>query len=272
MPRKFRRVLLNGFLVLVGLIWLIPLLWVAITAFRPESESIANSFLPRTWTLDTFYVSWNAASFGRYYVNTAITSFGILAVQLVTSPLAAYAFARLNFRGRELLFYLYLLQMMIPLSALVIPNYITMKDLGLLDRLLAIMLPYFGSALATFFLRQSFRSVPIEYEESARLDGAGLLRIIWEIYLPNVRSSVLAFSLISFSYHWDDFFWPLIVTNSDDKRLLTVGLALFTQASEAGAAWQLVSAATMIVIAPVLILFLIFQRQFITGYTQSGLK
>lgn len=270
--RKTRRITGNLLLVAFGLVWIIPLLWVAITAFRPETESIGNTFMPREWTLDTFNVAWNAASFDRYYVNTAITSFGILAVQLVTSPLAAYAFARLKFPGRDLLFYLYLMQMMIPISALVIPNYITMKDIGLLDTLWAIMLPYFGSAMATFFLRQSFRSIPVEYEESARLDGAGVFRIIWQIYLPNVRSSILAFSLISFSYHWDDFFWPLIVTNSDSKRLLTVGLALFTQASEAGAAWQLVSAATIIVIVPVLVLFLVFQRQFITGYAHSGLK
>lgn len=270
--RKLRKIVGNLFLILLGLAWIVPLLWVAITAFRPESDPIGNSLLPRSWTLDTFGVAWNAASFDRYYANTAITATGILAVQLVTSPLAAYAFARLQFRGRDFIFFLYLLQMMIPMSALVIPNYITMKDLGLLDTLMAIMLPYFGSAMATFFLRQSFRNVPIEYEESARLDGAGLFRILWDVYLPNVRSAILAFSLISFSYHWDDFFWPLIVTNSDSKRLLTVGLALFTQASEAGAAWQLVSAATMIVVVPVLVLFLIFQRHFITGYAHSGLK
>ena len=269
---KARRITGNTLLIGLALLWIVPLLWVAITAFRPESDSIGSSLLPRSLTLDTFGAAWNAAAFDRYYLNTAIVAFGILAVQLVTSPLAAYAFARMSFRGRDLLFYLYLLQMMIPISALVIPNYITMKDLGLLDTLMAIMLPYFGSAMATFFLRQSFRGVPIEYEESARLDGAGTLRIIWQIYLPNVRSAVLAFSLISFSYHWDDFFWPLIATNSDSKRLLTVGLALFTQASEAGAAWQLVTAATMIVIVPVLVLFLIFQKQFITGYAHSGLK
>lgn len=270
--RKARPIIGNGLLVLLGLLWIVPLLWVAITAFRPEGESIGNSFLPQSVTLDTFGAAWNAAAFDRYYVNTAIVSFGILGVQLVTSPMAAYAFARLKFPGRDLLFYLYLLQMMIPISALVIPNYITMKDLRLLDTLFAIMLPYFGSAMATFFLRQSFRSIPIDYEESARLDGAGTLRIIWQIYVPNVRSSILAFGLISFSYHWDDFFWPLIATNSDSKRLLTVGLALFTQASESGAAWQLVSAATMMVIVPVLVLFLIFQKQFITGYAHSGMK
>lgn len=271
MPRP-GRLLWNAFLILLGLSWIVPLLWVAVTAFRDQGDSIATSIVPHVWTLSTFRVAWDSAPFGTYYANTLIIAFGIIAVQVVTSVMAAYAFARMRFPGRELLFYLYLLQMMIPISALVIPNYITMKDLSLLDTLIAIMLPYFGSAMGTFFLRQSFRGIPIEYEESARLDGAGLLRIIFQIYLPNAKSALLAFLLISFSYHWDDFFWPLIVTSSDTKRPLTVGLALFTQASESGAAWQLVSAATMLVIVPVLVLFLLFQRQFITGYAHSGLK
>lgn len=272
MARRPGRLLWNLFLILLGLTWIIPLLWVAVTALRSESDSIASSIVPHVWTLDTFRVAWDSAPFGRYYINTLIIAFGTIAVQIVTSVMAAYAFARMRFRGRELLFYLYLLQMMIPISALVIPNYITMKDLSLLDTLIAIMLPYFGSAMGTFFLRQSFRGIPIEYEESARIDGASLWRIIFQIYLPNAKSALLAFLLISFSYHWDDFFWPLIVTSSDTKRPLTVGLALFTQASESGAAWQLVSAATMLVIIPVLVLFLLFQRQFITGYAHSGLK
>ncbi len=272
MAHKPGRLVWNLVLILLGLTWIIPLLWVAVTALRSESDSIASSIIPHVWTLDTFRVAWESAPFGRYYINTMIIAFGIIAVQIVTSVLAAYAFARMRFRGRELLFYLYLLQMMIPISALVIPNYITMKDLTLLDTLIAIMLPYFGSAMGTFFLRQSFRGIPIEYEESARIDGASLWRIIFQIYLPNAKSALLAFLLISFSYHWDDFFWPLIVTSSDTKRPLTVGLALFTQASESGAAWQLVSAATMLVIVPVLVLFLLFQRQFITGYVHSGLK
>lgn len=271
MPRP-GRLLWNGVLILLGLSWIVPLLWVAVTAFRDQSDSIATSIVPHLWTFSTFRAAWDSAPFGTYYVNTIIIAGGVIAVQLVTSVLAAYAFARMRFAGRDLLFYLYLLQMMIPISALVIPNYITMKDIHLLDTLIAIMLPYFGSAMGTFFLRQSFRAIPIEYEESARIDGASLLRIIFQIYVPNAKSALLAFLLISFSFHWDDFFWPLIVTSSDTKRPLTVGLALFTQASESGAAWQLVSAATMLVIVPVLVLFLLFQRQFITGYAHSGLK
>lgn len=253
----------------LALVWLVPLLWVAVTSLRPQSESLAGSALPHHWTLSTFSAAWHAAPFGTYYLNTLIITFGVMGVQLVTSTLAAYAFARMQFRFRDTLFFLYLLQMMIPMSALVIPNYLTMTQLGLVDQLVAIMLPYFGSALGVFVLRQSFRSVPREFEEAARVDGAGLLSIIWHVYLPSARASIVAFLLITFSYHWDEFFWPLIVTVSDDKRPLAVGLALFTQSSESGANWQVLSAATMLVCLPVLVLFFIFQRRFVTGFSRQ---
>ena len=234
-----------------------------------QADSVAGKLFPHHFTLKTFTAAWHAAPFGRYYLNTCIIAFGSISVQLVTSILAAYAFARMSFKFRDLLFYIYLLQMMIPLSALVIPNYITMKQLGTLNQLIGIMLPYFGSALGTFFMRQSFRSVPIEYEEAARIDGANLWTIIWRIYLPASKAAALSFLLISFSYHWDDFFWPLIVTSSDDKRPVSVGLALFTQSSESGAAWQLIAAGAILVSLPVLILFAVFQRQLVTGYARG---
>ncbi|MGZ0148682.1 carbohydrate ABC transporter permease [Kribbella sp. WER1] len=255
-------------LVLAAL-WLVPLLWIAVTSLRSQTDSVAGSLFPRGLTLSTFTAAWQAAPFGRYYLNTCIIAFGTIFVQLVTSVLAAYAFARMRFRFRNLLFYIYLLQMMIPLSALVVPNYITMKQLGTLDQLIGIMLPYFGSALGTFFLRQNFRSIPIEYEEAARIDGASLWTIIWRIYVPSAKAAVLSFLLISFSYHWDDFFWPLIVTSSDERRPVSVGLALFTQSSESGAAWQLVAAGAILVCLPVLVLFGVFQRQLITGYARG---
>lgn len=263
------RIALRTVALVLGLIWLVPLLWVAMTSLRAQSESIAGSAFPHHWTLSSFSSAWNAAPFGTYYLNTLIIAFGTIAVQLVTSTLAAYAFARMRFRFRDTIFLLYLLQMMIPISALIIPNYLTMKQLGLVDQLIAIMLPYFGSALGVFVLRQSFRTVPVEYEEAARMDGARLLSVIWHVYLPSARASVLAFLLITFSYHWDDFFWPLIVTSSDDRRPLTVGLALFTQASESGTNWQLLCAATLLVCLPVLVLFFVFQRHFVAGFSRS---
>lgn len=254
---------------LLGAVWLVPLLWIAVTAVRSQTDSVAGRLFPHHLTWSTFAAAWHAAPFGRYYLNTCIIAVGVIAVQLVTSVLAAYAFARMTFRFRDTLFYIYLLQMMIPLSALVIPNYMTIKHLGALNHLIGIMLPYFGSALGTFFLRQSFRDIPIEYEEAARMDGANLWTIVWRIYLPNARAAVLSFLLISFSFHWDDFFWPLIVTSSDERRPVSVGLALFTQSSESGAAWQLVAAGALIVSLPILVVFAIFQRQLVSGYANG---
>jgi sn-glycerol 3-phosphate transport system permease protein len=258
-----------GLRIAVALLWLIPLLWIVLTALRSQQDSVAASLFPSEFTFSTFGDAWQAAPFGRYYLNTLIIAVGVIFVQLVTSVLAGYAFARMRFRFRNTLFLIYMLQMMIPLAALVVPNYITMKQLGQLDQLTGIMLPYFGSALGTFFLRQSFRSVPIEYEEAARIDGANLWTIIWRIYVPASRSAILAFLLISFSFHWDDFFWPLIVTSSDEVRPVSVGLALFTQSAESGAAWQLLAAGAILVSLPVLVLFALFQRQLIAGYAHG---
>jgi sn-glycerol 3-phosphate transport system permease protein len=255
--------------IILGGLWLVPLVWIAVTAVRSQADSVASSLFPHHLTFKTFAAAWDAAPFGRYYLNTFIIAFGCIAVQLVTSVLAAYAFARMRFKFRDTLFYIYLLQMMIPLSVLVIPNYITMKQLGTLNQLVGVMLPYFGSALGTFFLRQSFRSIPVEYEEAARIDGATLWTIIWRIYLPSARAAALSFLLISFSFHWDDFFWPLIVTSSDDRRPVSVGLAVFTQSAESGAAWQLVAAGAILVCLPVLVLFAVFQRQLVAGYARG---
>lgn len=255
--------------IIVALLWLVPLVWTAVTAVRSQSDSVASDLFPQHLTISTFFAAWQAAPFGRYYINTIIIAVGCIAVQLVTSVLAAYAFARMKFRFRDTLFYLYLLQMMIPLSVLVVPNYITMERIGALNHLIAVMLPYFGSALGTFFLRQTFRNVPISYEEAARIDGANLWTIIWRIYLPSAKSAALAFLLISFSFHWDDFFWPLIVTSNPNIQPVTVGLALFTQSAEAGANWQLLAAGALIVSIPVLVLFAVFQRQLVTGYAKG---
>lgn len=243
----------------LSLIWLVPLLWILMTAFRPENDSIGNGLFPSRFTLETLAAAWSYAPFGQYYWNTLVLVVVILAIQLLTSIPAAYAFARLRFFGRELFFALFLLHMMLPMNALVLPNYLTMKQLDLLNTLWAIMLPYFGSGMATFLLRQSFRSIPQEYEDAAKLDGASFFQVLWHVYVPLALPSILAFAFFSVSFHWNDFFWPLIVTEDDAVRPVTVGLAKFTQAAEAGANWQLSAAGTAIVILPLLVAFLLLQ-------------
>jgi sn-glycerol 3-phosphate transport system permease protein len=144
--------------------------------------------------------------------------------------------------------------------------------MGLFDNRLALMLPYFGSAFGTFLLRQTFREVPRDLDDAAQMDGANWLDVLRHVYLPAAGPALVAFALSSVSFHWNEFLWPLVVTNSETSRPLTVGLAVFTQMGELGAQWPLVTAATFIVIGPLFALFLFFQRQFINSFLRSGLK
>jgi len=260
-------------LTLLGAAWVIPLLWTFATAFRPANQSVAVGALISTdWTLENFARAWSYAPFGQYYLNTTILVVGILAMQLVTTTLAAFVFARMEFPGRNLIFLLFLLQLMVPAEALAVPNYITMRKLGLIDTHLAMMLPYVASAFGTFLLRQTFRQVPRELEEAAVIDGCGPLQTLWHVFIPLARPTLVAYGLVSVSYHWNNFFWPMVVTNTPENRPLTVGLALFAKAVEGGSDWALVTAGTVIVILPLLVLFLVFQRQFISSFMHSGIK
>jgi sn-glycerol 3-phosphate transport system permease protein len=273
-PKRLRDGLAFAVMILWALLWAVPMLWTVAVALRPANEPLSNDSLwfGGTWTLDNFTDAWNAVPFSTYYVNTLLIVTGVLAVQLVSVTLAGYAFARRRMPLREALFVVLLTQILVPTNALIIPNYATIRTLGLYDSRLAVMLPFFASAFGTFLMRQTFRQVPIDLDDVARLDGAGWLQTLRHVYLPAARPALVAFAMVSVIFHWNDFLWPLIVLNSDAKLPLTVGMAKFTQMGESGAQWSLITAGTLIVIAPLLILFLIFQRQFVDSMLKSGLK
>jgi sn-glycerol 3-phosphate transport system permease protein len=232
----------------------------------------ATSFsLSAPWTLENFVRAWQQAPFGRYYLNTVMLVSLVLAGQLVLSTLAAYAFVHFKFRGSGIAFALTLLQLMIMPDVLIVENYRVISKLGLLDTIPAIALPYMASAFAIFLLRQTFKSVPRELIEAARVEGAGALQILWRVYVPLARATYVAFALVSVSYHWNNFLWPLIVTNSVESRPLTVGLAVFG-APETGVDWSVINAATVMTMAPLLIAFLIFQRQFVQSFMRAGIR
>jgi sn-glycerol 3-phosphate transport system permease protein len=195
----------------------------------------------------------------------------ILAAQLVLCTLAAYAFARYEFPGRDLAFALVLVQLMVMPDVLIVENYRTMGALGLKDTILAIGLPYMASAFGIFLLRQTFKTIPRELEEAARVEGCSWLGVLWRVYVPLARPTYLAYALVSVSYHWNNFLWPLIVTNSVNTRPLTVGLAIFG-APESGVDWSVISAGTLMAVAPLLVAFLLFQRQFMQSFMQAGIK
>jgi sn-glycerol 3-phosphate transport system permease protein len=255
---------------LLALLWILPLAYAVWTAFHPPEFSTRFSlFAPLT--LDNFRRAWEAAPFARYFLNTTLLVAMILAVQLVLGTLAAYAFARYEFRGRDIAFAIVLVQLMIMPDILVVENYKTMARLGLVDTLLAIGLPYFASAFAIFLLRQTFLGIPKELDEAARVEGASALQTLWRVYVPLARPVYTAFALVSVSFHWNNFLWPLIVTNSVNARPLTVGLQVFSSVDQ-GIDWSIITAATLMTAAPLLIGFLLFQRQFVQSFMRAGIK
>jgi sn-glycerol 3-phosphate transport system permease protein len=235
-------------------------------------QATASRFvLDAPLTLDNFGVAWKRAPFPRYFLNTFLLVTSILAAQFVLCTLAAYAFARVRFPGADIVFALVLVQLMITPDVLIVENYRTMSKLGLVDTITSMGLPYMASAFGVFLLRQSFKQVPKELDEAAQVEGASLVEILWKVYVPVARPVYVAYGLVSVSFHWNNFLWPLIVTNSVEKRPLTVGLALFG-ATETGVDWGTICAATLISVAPLLIAFLLFQRQFVQSFIRVGIK
>ena len=253
----------------LALLWLLPLAYAVWTAFHPAEYSTRFELLAPL-TLDNFRNAWAAAPFARYFLNTTLLVTMILCVQLVLSTLAAYSFARYEFRGKNIAFSLVLVQLMIMPDILLVENYKTMSQLGLVDTLLAIGLPYFASAFAIFLLRQTFMGIPKELDEAARVEGASDMQVLWRVYVPLARPVYTAFALVSISFHWNNFLWPLIITNSVNARPLTVGLQIFSSTDQ-GVDWSIITAATLMTSAPLLIAFLLFQRQFVQSFMRAGI-
>jgi len=254
----------------LALLWILPLAYAAWTAFHPaQYETRFDLFAPLT--LENFSKAWVQAPFARYFLNTTILVAMILTVQVVLATFAAYAFAVYDFPGKNIVFGLILVQLMIMPDILLVENYTTMRQLGLVDTILAIGLPYMGSAFAIFLLRQTFMTIPKELNEAATIEGANAVTLLWRVYVPLAKPTYLAFGLVSVSAHWNDFLWPLIVTNSVETRPLTVGLSIFS-ATDSGVEWSVINAATLMTSGPLLIAFLLFQRQFVQNFMRAGIK
>jgi sn-glycerol 3-phosphate transport system permease protein len=230
--------------VLLALVWLIPFLWMGVATLRPASDGInlmAELMPSLKPTLDNIRDAWEIGDFPRYFLNTTII-------------------------------YLFLMQLMLVPVLLIVPNLRIVAQFGLYDTLAGVMMPFFASAFGTFLMRQAFEAIPTELEDAALIDGASLSQRIRHIYVPLSLPSFSAFAIISVTSHWNDFLWPLMVINSPDKRPLTVGLSVFTATAEGTQAWGTIAAGTLMVIAPLLITFLIFQKRFISSFVTSGIK
>ena len=264
--RRLAPALGAALLAAMAFLWMTPFLWTLVASFRPEGAGHADmaSLVPDLDpTLENFRNAFDSGTFGLYYLNTLIVVGGVLAVQCVTVSLAGYAFARLRFRGRDLLFYAFLLQLMLVPPALIVPNLRTVVDLGLYDTLAGVMAPYFASAFGTFLMRQTFLAIPRDFEEAAAIDGAPWWAVIWYVLLPMAQPGLVAFA---------EFLWPLMVINDPAKQTLTIGLASFTLGAESGKEWGVLAAGTLLVMAPLAVAFVAFQRRFVDSFVFSGVK
>ena len=278
-PKQGRRAkagewLLTAVTLSLAFFWALPLLWAAIASIRPAENPMGRGdvwfSLPLTFA--NYTKAWSLAPFDLYYMNSILIVGMIVGVQLITATLAAFAFTNYEFWGKRWFFFFMLLQLMIPTTALLAPNFSTIRQLGLFDTRLAVALPFFGTAFGTFLLVQAFTGIPRDLVDAGVIDGCNWHELLRHVYLPPAVPTLLAFALTSVSFHWNSFLWPLIITNSEESRPLTAGLVRFTQLGEIGAQWSLLTAATLMVIAPLFILFLLFQRRFVQSFMHSGIK
>ncbi|NGN64825.1 carbohydrate ABC transporter permease [Streptomyces sp. A7024] len=275
----------------IVIVTLLPFYWILRTALSGNTALVENpsSPLPTGFTLGGFERALGMQSteeaiaqggagasldFWRYLLNSTITSTLITVCQILFSAMAAYAFARLRWRGRDTVFGLFLAGLMVPTIFTLLPNFVLIKELGLIDSLLGISLPtMFMTPFAVFFLRQFFLNLPREVEEAALLDGAGKVRIFFRVLLPMAATPVLTLSVLTYITAWNDYFWPLMVSYSDSSRVLTVALAVFrAQTPQAGTDWSGLMAATLIAALPMLVLFLVCARRIVNSIAFTGIK
>jgi multiple sugar transport system permease protein len=258
-------------LILGSVIMLLPFAWMLSTSLKEAAEvfTYPPTWLPKKFAWSNFKEALTSLPFGRFYLNSLIVAICVTVLTLFTSSLAAFAFARLRFRGRNTLFLVYLATLMIPFPVLLIPNFIMVRYLGWYDSYAALILPPAFSAFATFLLRQFFKGIPMELDDAARIDGASSLRIWWQIILPNSTAALAALAIFVFLGNWNEFLWPLVVTNSENMRTVPVGLNIFQ--GQFGVKWQLLMAAAVVAMLPVLVIYILAQKWFIKGITISGM-
>ncbi|OBF58833.1 sugar ABC transporter permease [Mycobacterium sp. 852002-53434_SCH5985345] len=266
------RLAIYGGLILGALITLVPFLLGLLTSFTSAHQFATGTplQLPRPFTLSN-YADLGGAGFGRAAAVTALMTAVILVGQLTFSVLAAYAFARLQFPGRDALFWVYIATLMVPGTVTVVPLYLMMAQLGLRNTFWALVLPFmFGSPYAIFLLREHFRIIPNDLVNAAHLDGANTLDVIVHVVIPSSRPVLAALTLITVVSQWNNFMWPLVITSGHKWRVLTVATADLQ--SRFNSQWTLVMAATTVAIVPLIALFVVFQRHIVASIVVSGLK
>ena len=263
--------LIGGIFFVVG-----PLLWMVSSSLKDIRDvfAVPPKLIPNPAIWQNYLEAWSKANFPLYFANSIFVAVVVTFGQLATGALAAFAFARIEFRGKNTLFYLVLGTLMIPSEMLLVPNYVILKELDWLNTRYALTIPLMAGALAIFLLRQQFMTIPRELEDAATIDGCSRFRFFWSIVLPNSKPALSVVTVFTFITNWNSYIWPLIVTRDDNLRTIQVGLSAFKDAQSSGAntEWHLLMAASVLVLLPVLLIYLYAERWFTQGFLFSGIR
>ena len=262
-------------LLVIGFVISLPIIIAVLMSFTPLREIVGRAnpqFFPDQWTFENYRTAWTATPFFRFMINSAIQTGVITIFQVVFSILAAYAFAMFSFRGKGFLFGLLIASLMIPFELTFIPNFIMVSNLGWANTYQGLTVPFLASAFGVFMFRQFFMSVPRDLYEAAKIDGASDWFYLWRIMVPLSKGAVAAFGIFSFLGAWNQFLWPLIITNEESMRTAQIGIRFFLINQERATDWGAIMAGSAIVMVPTLLAFLVAQKQLVKGIAASGLK
>jgi len=272
LPSLGMRLILEFTLFLFVIIINVPFFWMISTSFKfaPEVLAYPPKLLPTRLNFDGYKYIWTLVPFARYFINTLFVSLSIALSKIILASLAAFAFAKISFRGKDTVFYIFLGTMMIPMEVIIIPNYITLNIIGWLDTYWALIIPFIVGAFSIFLLRQFFMQIPKDLDDAAELDGCGRLRYLFTIIYPLAKPALLTVGLYAFLASWNSFLWPLIVTNSDKMRVIQIALKALQDSWMID--WTSLTAASTMATMPIIILFFFVQKQFLEGIAITGLK
>ena len=261
-------------LIVLGAAMILPFAWMISTSLKGYHEIFRYppKWIPDSPQWSNYLEVWKLAPFGRFYMNSVFVALVTTVGQVITGVLAAYAFARMEFWGRDKVFMLFLATLMVPTQVTLIPTYIVMSQMGWIDSYQALIIPFVSTAFSVFLLRQFFLTIPKELEEASIMDGCSKLRFIFLVLMPLAKPAIASVSLFGFLGSWNSYLWPLIVINSNRMRTLPIGLRYFVSQQGGGSEWHYLMAASLIVMLPVLIVFFAAQKQFIEGIARSGIK
>lgn len=257
-------------MVLLSIACLFPVYWMLVSSLRPTNMLFETSFWPTQPTLENYAYALDAIPIVRMLANTLVFAAVSTVLQLLTGILAAYGFARWQFRGDKLVYTAVALTWLVPFQVVMIPNYLLVAQMGLLDNVLALILPNLASALAILLLAQAMRGFPREVVEAARMDGAGHWRILWEVLVPNLRGTVASLAILIFISTWNEYFWPLLLSRTAENSVVQIGIQMFMTAE--GNQWGPLMAASTLASLPVLGIYVILQRQVVQSFMKSGIR